>query len=157
MEGPARDHVAMWVLDPANSGDLITALRPHAREHEFEVCWVGEGWRDIVTQCHLAIVAEFPEYELLAVKQKFGVLELQALPRPWVRDQPRWTTDEAHALDAITDVARVASETTCEWCGDAADLRDDRTVWLTLCDVCDARFPDPPYIPGQQTQRDSPH
>ncbi len=134
----------MWVLDPANSGDLIVALRPHARERDFEVCWVGEGWRDIVARCHRAIAAVFPEYELLAVKQKLGVLEFQAFPRPWERNQTRWTTEEANTLNAITDGARLASEETCEWCGHAAALRDGRTLWLTLCDACDARFPDPP-------------
>ncbi|MDR2984251.1 MAG: hypothetical protein LBV34_05355 [Nocardiopsaceae bacterium] len=142
--------MAMWVLDPANSGDLIAALRPHAREPDFEVCWVGEGWRDIVTQCHRAIVAEFPEYELLTIKQKYGVLSYQAFPRRWIRGELRFTDDEDSALDAITEAAWLASETVCEWCGGEAELRDNRTLWLTLCSPCNDRFPDPPHQPGGQ-------
>lgn len=88
----------MWVLDPVNSPELISALRPHARDADFDVCWVGEGWRDIVADCHRSIISAFPDYELLAVKQKYGVLEYQAFPRPWTRDKPQWTIEAPQVL-----------------------------------------------------------
>jgi hypothetical protein len=46
---------------------------------------------------------------------------------------------------AIVYVYQDRAETICEWCGVLARLRDWRSVLLTLCDECDARFPDPPY------------
>jgi hypothetical protein len=88
--GPAglfgRHAVAMWVLDPANSPALFEQLRPHGRDGEFDVAWVGEGWRSLVEECHTRIAATFPEYELLAIKQEYGVLEYQAFPRRSARD-----------------------------------------------------------------------
>jgi hypothetical protein len=39
---------------------------------------VGEGWRPLVEECHARLQAAFPDYELLAVKQKWGALELHA-------------------------------------------------------------------------------
>ena len=70
----------VWKLDPANSGDLIDRLRPHARRFILQAAQVGEGWRPLVEECHERLQATFPDYELLAVKQKYGALEYQALP-----------------------------------------------------------------------------
>lgn len=135
----------MWCLDSANSDDLINRLRPHGRDGEFEVAWVGEGWRSLVAECHERLSAAFPEYELLAIKQKYGVLAYQAFPRKWVQGERQWSDEEAAELHAITDEFRVRSETVCEWCGAAARHRPSRTIELTLCDDCDGRFPDPPW------------
>ena len=134
----------MWVLDPANSGDLIDQLRSHARSFDLEVAWVGEGWRSLVAECHGRLVAAFPDYELLAIKQKWGALEYQAFPRPWAEGQESWSPEEDAILGAITDEIRERSESICEWCGAAGRLREWRTLELTLCDACDQRFPDPP-------------
>jgi hypothetical protein len=135
----------VWCLDPANSAELMARLRRHGRGGDFEVAWVGEGWRSLVEECHERLVAAFPEYELLAIKQKYGVLSYQAFPGRWVEGQRRWSADEAVEMDAITEEFRARSESVCEWCGVVARLRDRRTVELTLCDACDRRFPDPPY------------
>lgn len=40
--------------------------------------WIGEGWRELAEECHARILEEFPDYELLNVKQKHGALEYQA-------------------------------------------------------------------------------
>jgi hypothetical protein len=135
----------VWCLDPANSAEVVARLRRHSRAGDFEVAWVGEGWRSLVEECHERLVAVFPEYELLAIKQKYGVLSYQAFPRPWVDGERCWSADEGAAVDAITDEFSVRSEAVCEWCGAVARLRDWRTVELTLCDGCDQRFPDPPH------------
>ena len=81
---------------------------------------------------------------LLDIKQKEGLLAYQAFPRPWVRGERRWTTEETTTLDVITDTFRELSETVCEWCGGAGRWRSSRKLVLTLCDECDARFSDPP-------------
>jgi len=134
----------VWCLDPVNSSELINRLRPHGRNGDFDVAWVGEGWRPLVEACHNRLVTVFPQYELLAIKQKYGELSYQAFPRRWVQGQAQWTADEARELDAITDAFEARSRTVCEWCGAIAKLREWRTTILTLCDDCEARFPDPP-------------
>jgi hypothetical protein len=135
----------VWCLDPANSPELIANLRRHGRGGESEVAWVGEGWRSLVAECHERLVAAFRDYELLAIKQKHGLLSFQAFPRCWVDGERSWSADEAAEVNAIIEEFSVRSETVCEWCGEVARLRDWRRVELTLCDVCDQRFPDPPY------------
>lgn len=80
----------MWCLDPVNSPGLIERLRPHGRDRDFEVGWVGEGWRSLVDECHTRIVAVFHEYELVNIKQKYGELIYQAYPRRVVgAERPR--------------------------------------------------------------------
>lgn len=136
----------VWCLDPVNSAELMAQLRPHGRGGEFEVAWVGEGWRTLVAECHERLRAAFPEYELLAIKQKYGVLSYQAFPRRRrVDGEPSWSAGEAAQVNAITDELSIRSQGVCEWCGAVAALCDRRTVELTLCEACDQRFPDPPY------------
>lgn len=138
----------MWTLDPANSADLMHILRPHWRQPAADVAWVGEGWRDIVVECHRTVRARFPEYELLNIKQKYGVLAFQAFPRAWREGASTWSEKEAVELDQIIERFVRRSESTCEFCGSEGRLREDRVLELTLCDVCDARFSDPPR-PGE--------
>ena len=75
----------VWTLDQANSGDLIARLRPHAHRFTLRAADVGEGWRPLVEECHERLQSAFPDYELLAVKQKYGALDYQAFPRPWAQ------------------------------------------------------------------------
>jgi hypothetical protein len=138
----------VWCLDPVNSAELIADLRPHARRYEFDVAWVGEGWRPLVQECHRRLSAVFPDYELLAIKQSWGVLAFQAFPRQPAKGETRWSPAEAAELRAIVEEFRARSETVCEWCGADARLRDWRTIELTLCDGCESRFPDPPGSPA---------
>jgi hypothetical protein len=135
----------MWCLDPVNSPDLIARLRPHGRGRDYEVARVGEGWRPLVDECHTRIVAVLPEYELVYIKQKYGVLIYQAYPRRAVDGERPWTGHEDRVLGVITGDIQNRSETVCEWCGAAGQLREWRNHELTLCDACDERFPDPPY------------
>ncbi|MBU2665313.1 hypothetical protein KOI35_17550 [Actinoplanes bogorensis] len=141
----------MWCLDPVNSPELIDRLRPHGRHGDFDVAWVGEGWRALVEACHERLVAVFGEYELLDIRQEDGELSFQAFPRRRVQDQPQWSPEESDELSTITDAFRTLSRTVCEWCGATAELREWRTTELTLCDACDARFPDPP-VPVRRRQ-----
>jgi hypothetical protein len=130
----------VWVLDPANSPDLIAELRPHSASDDFEVIWCGEGWRQLVTVCHRAIRAVSPEYRFYAIKQKWGLLAYQVATETL-------TAEERAHVDQIIDEAVAGSERTCEWCGGAGSLRDDRRIWLTLCDSCDRSISDPPGPP----------
>jgi hypothetical protein len=136
-------HSGVWCLDAVNSGELIAALRPHVRRYEFDVAWVGEGWRPLVEECHQRLVAVFPDYQLLNIKQKWGVLVYQAFPR---ERGSSWTQEEHAELEAITEEFQTRSATVCEWCGAGARLREWRTMELTLCEGCDRQFPDPPIV-----------
>jgi hypothetical protein len=139
---PLGHPVGVWTLDSSNSPELINAIRAHGRiPASGEVLQVGEGWRTLVTECHERLQQAFPEYELVAVKQKYGLLEFQAFPR----SKCQYSSDEYAALREITKEISERSETVCEWCGSTGGLRDGREWVLTLCDACDRRFPDPPY------------
>lgn len=113
----------------------LEPLRHHFRDPSsgFDV---GPGWRSLVLRCHEVVVAEFPEYELLAVKQKWAALAFQAFPRPWRRDEC-WTPEEAARLEALVAEFTAASERICERCGNDGTLRETRPIELILCDACE--------------------
>src|SRR5690242_4765524 len=117
----------MWTLDPANSPGLMKRLDRHARGGELAAAWVGEGWRPLVEACHQELEAAFPDYELLTIKQRFGLLEYQAFPRPWGAGERTFTAEEQAALHATADAYRERSGTVCEWCGKPGMLREDRS------------------------------
>ncbi|MFC8828723.1 hypothetical protein ACFT9I_25635 [Streptomyces sp. NPDC057137] len=105
------------------------------------VVQVGPGWRDLVLACHRAVVAEFPEYELLAVKQKWASLAFQAFPRAWERGG-NWTDGECERFHALIEVFARRSETVCERCGADGSRRESRWIELVLCDPCESRVPE---------------
>ncbi|MCF3130376.1 hypothetical protein [Streptomyces olivochromogenes] len=67
-------------------GDMLEPVRHHLRHrdpaYDFDV---GPGRRQLLLECHQAVVAEFPDHELRAAKQKFASLAFQGSPRPWIR------------------------------------------------------------------------
>ncbi|MFC8078508.1 hypothetical protein ACFUN8_23560 [Streptomyces sp. NPDC057307] len=101
---------------------------------------VGPGWRELVLACHQAVVVEFPEYELLAVKQKWASLAFQAFPRPWERGG-NWTDVEYERFHALIEVFARRSEAVCERCGADGSRRESRRIELVLCDPCESRVP----------------
>lgn len=130
-----RQATTFW--PPDQTPPALTPLVPHARGGDSLLFLVGPGWFDLVRQCHEAASAEFPDYELLAVKQKFARLAFQAFPRPWA-GEGSWTDDEARALDGLIEPMQERSEETCERCGRPGRERDSRPILLTLCDTCEA-------------------
>jgi hypothetical protein len=137
----------MWFLNSGNSPELMGQLQRHWRVEcpvEERTVSVGEGWRLIVASCHSALAADFPDYELLAIKHKWGQLSYQAFP---VRSQEgrRSSREEFRHFDSIVGKFERLAESVCEWCGEPG-LHRERPIWeVTLCDACDARFPDPPF------------
>jgi hypothetical protein len=105
----------VWALDPVNSPDLLAALRPHGHRADFEVVFVGAGWRDLVLECHRRIEAVFPDYELLAVKEKFGQLEFQAFPRPWIKATPNLWTEPPRRVWRLQLLRRRAWSDVTSW------------------------------------------
>ncbi|MEU7375218.1 hypothetical protein [Streptomyces albidoflavus] len=115
----------------------LEVLRPRLRTAGQQFA-IGPGWRRLVLDCHHRISAEFPSYELLAVKQKYGRLSFQAFPRPWRPGERSWTPDEHARLHDLLDATTARSESLCERCAAPARLRRTRRLWLTLCDACEA-------------------
>ncbi|MFC7468705.1 hypothetical protein ACFQVA_15890 [Actinomadura keratinilytica] len=84
-------------------------LRPRLRTAGQQFA-IGPGWRRLVLDCHHRISAEFPAYELLAVKQKYGRLSFQAFPRPWRPGERSWTPEEHARLHDLLDATTARSE-----------------------------------------------
>ncbi|WP_328494304.1 hypothetical protein OHS59_17350 [Streptomyces sp. NBC_00414] len=118
------------------SADVLEPLRKHLKDPCFSFD-VGPGWWSLVLRCHEAVVAEFPEYELVAVKQKWAVLAFQAFPRARKRGW-NWTSEETYRLDELVTEFTAASAHVCECCGAAGRLRETRLIELTLCDACES-------------------
>ncbi|MET8446076.1 hypothetical protein [Streptomyces sp. NPDC005209] len=123
-------------------GDMLEPVRHHLRHrdpaYDFDV---GPGWRQLLLECHQAVVAEFPDYELHAAKQKFASLAFQASPRPW-KHGVDWTDAESDRFHAVIQVFVDRSTVTCERCGAAGSLRESRRIHLVLCDGCETLVPE---------------
>ena len=100
-------------LPEDDAAELVEALRAHARTPGLQV-YAGRGWLRLVRECHNRLEDAFPNYELLAVKEKYGELAFQAFPRPWQTGGGPWTNQEAHAVDQITDEYRELSTKVCD-------------------------------------------
>jgi hypothetical protein len=89
----------------------------------------------LVQACHEALATEFPDYELLAVKQKWAELAFQAFPVPWAGPES-WTHDERNRVDQILEPFREQSTHTCEQCGGSGELRTVAGYETVMCDGC---------------------
>jgi hypothetical protein len=101
----------------------------HKPDYVFDV---GLGWVDLVRECHDAVIKEFPDYELHAVKQKWAQLAFHAIPEPGGWGHPGFN----RLSEIINDFVDRSSEV-CERCGKPGELREIRRNRLTLCDNCE--------------------
>jgi hypothetical protein len=119
--------------------DMLAPLVRHFRNPtDTDAFFIGPGWVALVRRCHDEVVEEFPDYELLAVKQKEGELAFQAWPRLWHEDVDRQFWEDDSRLDDITDRYAELSMLLCEQCGGRGTTRDEREYIETLCDDCEA-------------------
>ena len=114
--------------------ELLAALRAHARGGDIEID-VGDGWLPLVRECHEAVVAEFPDYQLLAVKEKYAELAFQAIPGPWA-SSGSWSDEEHERIEDIIQRFTERSREICERCGRPGEYRDGPHRVDTLCDDC---------------------
>jgi len=131
--------MSRWRTGNRSDPGLLAELRRRARVGPELEIFVDDGWLPLVRQCHAALIEVLPEYELLAVKEKYGALAFQAFPRPWVPGG-NWTDEESDLVEQITDAAAAWSALVCEHCGLPGELREDREHLRTLCDQCDRRW-----------------
>lgn len=91
--------------------ERVNNLPECIREHMWtnDPCWsyCPEGWRDLVTRLHNALVQVAPDYRLSQIKEKFGGL--------------RFYTNISHTEDSIPHMIishfESMSTTTCDVCG----------------------------------------
>lgn len=114
----------------------MRTLGPHWRQPAGDVAWVGEGWRDLVWDCHRRLADRFPSYQLVDIEDQDGNLVYTALPSP---DQ-----DDHHLVAVLLAPVVAQAAVTCTWCGSPGLKRESREYVLVLCDGCDQRFSDPP-------------
>lgn len=93
---------------------------------------VGVGWRPILQQLHLDVVALEPDYKVSQVKEKFGGLRA-------------YLAYQNPQIAALVTAAEAQSMQTCEDCGAPGTLRQraKRKWLLCLCDVCVLKEPEP--------------
>jgi len=91
------------------------------------MCWgieCGDGWYGVIDRMCEKLAAY--DVELVQLKEKFAGL------RAYTSSYP---TDDADAIDDITETAEEESLTVCEACGQPGTLRTGG--WLvTACDEC---------------------
>ncbi len=119
-----------------NSLELMDALRPHWWPALVDVAWVGEGWHDLVSECHRTMVERLPRYVLKTIDDRDGELRFIAAPESG--------TEDAAAIDELLAPVVARAGRTCSWCGSPGSKRAARSWVVVLCDACDQRFSDPP-------------
>jgi hypothetical protein len=85
---------------------------------------VGDGWLDIVWDCHQAIKALNPDYKILQIKEKFGGLRYYC------------EGDVIGDTGAIIDEAEARAAVTCEHCGADGKMSEINNWLSTLCRDC---------------------
>lgn len=98
---------------------------------------VGAGWHDILVALHRVILAVDSNYELVALKPRYGGIKIEIEVS---RDVTRF---ERNLLATAISCAEEATYYTCELCGEPGQARDSprkqaRISKVIRCDRCDA-------------------
>lgn len=100
----------------------------------FVLSSVSKGW-GIMLRCLLDRMNTWcRKVHISQVKEKFGTLRFYAT---WEMKEELdgWYVPD---IEQCIHFCEMLSAYTCEWCGAAGKLRDQRRWLLTLCDDCDA-------------------
>ncbi|WP_141579184.1 TraR/DksA family transcriptional regulator [Actinomadura sp. WMMA1423] len=95
--------------------------------------YVGPGWRDILLRTHAELVAVLPNYQVVQVKEKYGMLDvnLGGFVDP-VTGALGLSRELGTRVSAILTAAREESLRTCEVCGEPGT--ETGQAWIkTLC------------------------
>ncbi|GAA0360793.1 hypothetical protein GCM10009540_96010 [Streptomyces turgidiscabies] len=102
---------------------------------------VGPGWRSLLQRLHWDLATLAPDYQLDSLTSRLGGLRIHLGDR--FDASGEFDGDFADRSGALIDAAEIASEKTCEQCGQPGRPRfhgDQHRTWiLALCDTCHAR------------------
>ncbi|MEN8649445.1 hypothetical protein ABCR94_02020 [Streptomyces sp. 21So2-11] len=114
---------------------------PTERQIPAWISTVGTGWAPLLNQLHRDLLALAADYQLDAFGTKFGGLRIHVGDR--FDDDGEFDGDFTDAAAALVDEAEIASEHTCELCGQPGRPRfrgDQHQTWITTaCDTCRTR------------------
>lgn len=99
---------------------------------EIEKSNVGPGWQTIISDLHTSLSSLLPNYKVVQIKEKFGVL------RYYFSSGSGASPDSIKAAYELVSNAEKKSTHTCENCGSTDDDVTTRgDGWIrTLCDSC---------------------
>jgi len=90
----------------------------------------GDGWTDLIIECHRKLIILDPEYRILQIKEKFGSLRYYFdtdVKEPAVKE----------AMYRYVKYAENSSKIVCEKCGGASEIKRTKTGWLkAYCNEC---------------------
>lgn len=102
---------------------------------------VGPGWAALLNQLHQNLAALAPDYQIDSLSSRLGGLRIHLADR--FDEEGEFDGDFADRAGALTDAAEVASEKTCEQCGQSGQPHfhgDQTRTWIvTVCETCRAR------------------
>ncbi|MFE4336730.1 hypothetical protein ACFRQM_47595 [Streptomyces sp. NPDC056831] len=102
---------------------------------------VGPGWHSLLERLHQDLLGLAPDYQLDSLARRFGGLRIHLADR--FDEDGEFDGDFADRSGALVDAVEIASEKTCEQCGQPGRPRfhgDQHHTWITaLCDTCHAR------------------
>lgn len=97
------------------------------------ICSMPEkGWQDIVLNLNKKLVMLDPEYKIIQIKEKFGIL------RFYYETNSKYISSRQAMMRYVSD-AELASGYVCEKCGDPGNLVKEQYWRKTLCQLCLAR------------------
>jgi hypothetical protein len=90
------------------------------------VARLPRGWHDIARLLHQRLLELDPDYRLYELRERFGLLHVHA----------RFAAEHNEWCRTFLGRAAGRSARTCQVCGDAARVRDERRLIKTLCERC---------------------
>ena len=97
-------------------------------DEEFRLIDCGYGWKDLILRCHQDLVSIDPDYKVVQIKQKFGMLRYYFTPSVQEDSKRMEERSFSHERESV----RI-----CEVCGSPGLLqkkKDGSSYFRTLCE-----------------------
>lgn len=121
------DEIYKCIWDDAEFGDLLSRWDPTIEE-KYRVIDCGYGWGDIIRRCHAELLAMDPEYVIVQIKEKFGMLRYYFTPSKHEYFAP---------MEEVSFRYEKESVHICEVCGKDGALRRNKGIGAHARTVCE--------------------